>query len=154
MIRGGTVLRYVDIAPQNTSPMHRTVSVDYGIVLEWQVEAIMDPGESRLLNRGDVVVQRATNHAWRNVSKTEWAQMLYVLQEAQTVTLPNGITLREDYGSMTGVRASTRVEKEDAQSSSMLGLIPRVALCGYALKSPRPQTIVIRLTFRAQDDGD
>ncbi|KAF7193260.1 Ascochitine biosynthesis cluster protein 2 [Pseudocercospora fuligena] len=106
-IRGGTVLRYVDIAPGNTSPMHRTVSLDYGVVLEGQVEAIMDSGESRLLNRGDIVVQRATNHAWRNASKTEWARMLYVLQEAQPVTLPDGSTLGEDYGSMKGVRASS-----------------------------------------------
>ncbi|KXT16540.1 hypothetical protein AC579_6271 [Pseudocercospora musae] len=60
---GGTVLRYVNIALGNTSPMHRTVSPDYGVVLEGQVEAIMNSGESRLLNRGDIVVQRATNGA-------------------------------------------------------------------------------------------
>lgn len=106
-IRGGTVLRYVDIAPGNTSPMHRTVSLDYGVVLEGQVEAVMDSGETRLLNRGDIVIQRATNHAWKNASQTEWARMLYVLQEAQPVKLPDGSTLGEDYGSMKGVRAST-----------------------------------------------
>ncbi|KIW58764.1 hypothetical protein PV05_03262 [Exophiala xenobiotica] len=37
-IPGGTVLRYVDMPPGSTSPMHRTVSLDYGVVLEGTVE--------------------------------------------------------------------------------------------------------------------
>ncbi|EMF09637.1 uncharacterized protein SEPMUDRAFT_92510 [Sphaerulina musiva SO2202] len=106
-IPGGTVLRYVDIAPGNTSPMHRTVSLDYGVVLEGQVEAVLDSGEVKLLNRGDIVIQRATNHAWKNASTTEWARMLYVLQEAQPVKLDDGTVLGEDYGGMEGVRASS-----------------------------------------------
>ncbi|KAI5362806.1 Putative rmlC-like cupin domain superfamily, rmlC-like jelly roll protein [Septoria linicola] len=105
-IPGGTVLRYVDISPGNTSPMHRTVSLDCGVVLEGQVEAVLDSGEVRLLNRGDIVVQRATQHAWKNASQTEWARMLYVLQEAKPVELKNGKVLGEDYGGMEGVRAS------------------------------------------------
>ena len=40
----------------------------------------MDSGDVQILNRGDVVVQRGTNHAWRNPSKTKWARMIYVLQ--------------------------------------------------------------------------
>ena len=106
-IRGGTVLRMVDIAPENTSPMHRTVSLDYGVVLEGEVEAVLDSGETQLLHRGDIVVQRATNHAWRNPHPTNWARMLYVLQEAAPLELPNGQTLGEDYGGIKGVRAST-----------------------------------------------
>ena len=31
---GGTVLRFVDVAPGHLSPMHRTVSLDYGVVLD------------------------------------------------------------------------------------------------------------------------
>lgn len=106
-IRGGTVLRMVDIAPGNTSPMHRTVSLDYGVVLEGEVEAIMDSGETQLLQRGDIVVQRATNHAWRNPHPSNWARMLYVLQEAEPLVLPNGEILGEDYGGIQGVRASS-----------------------------------------------
>ena len=106
-IRGGTVLRMVDIAPENTSPMHRTVSLDYGVVLEGEVEAVLDSGETQRLQRGDIVVQRATNHAWRNPHPTNWARMLYVLQEAEPLTLSNGQTLGEDYSGIKGVRAST-----------------------------------------------
>ncbi|OJJ57120.1 hypothetical protein ASPSYDRAFT_33253 [Aspergillus sydowii CBS 593.65] len=107
-IPGGTVLRIVDMNPGATSPMHRTISLDYGVVLEGEVELILDSGESRLLRRGDVAVQRGTNHAWRNVSERTWARMLYVLQEAEEVVV-DGVRLGEDYGGgMDDVRASGR----------------------------------------------
>ncbi|GAB1194100.1 hypothetical protein APSETT444_003341 [Aspergillus pseudonomiae] len=96
-IPGGTVLRVVDMNPGAISPMHRTVSLDYGVVLEGEVELVLDSGETRLLKRGDIAVQRGTNHAWRNTSDTNWARMLYVLQEAQPLQI-NGATLEEDYG--------------------------------------------------------
>jgi quercetin dioxygenase-like cupin family protein len=82
----GTVLRIVDFAPDYVSKMHRTKSIDYGIVLEGSMEAVMDSGAVQTLNRGDVVVQRSTNHAWRNPSKTKWARMIYVLQYAEELT--------------------------------------------------------------------
>lgn len=105
IIHGGTVCRYVDISPGMTSPMHRTVSLDYGVVIEGDVELILDSGETKLLHRGDVVIQRGTNHAWRNVNQDSWARMLYVLQEAQPLVI-NGETLGEDYGGITGVKPS------------------------------------------------
>lgn len=105
-IPGGTVLRIVDMAPSVTSPMHRTVSLDYGVVLEGEVELILDSGEKRIMKRGDCSIQRATNHAWRNMSESKWARMLYVLQESQPVFV-DGKKLGEDYGSgMPGVKAS------------------------------------------------
>lgn len=107
IVRGGTVLRVVDIAPGNISPMHRTISLDYGVVLEGEVEAILDSGETKYLERGDIVVQRATNHAWRNPHPTQWARMLYVLQEAEPPIFASGQTLGEDYGGIKGIRAST-----------------------------------------------
>lgn len=57
---GGTVLRYVDFAPLYECMMHRTQSVDYGIVLEGQIESVLDSGETQIMGRGDVMVQRAT----------------------------------------------------------------------------------------------
>ncbi|GES65091.1 cupin domain protein [Aspergillus terreus] len=96
-IPGGTVLRVVDMNPGSISPMHRTVSLDYGVVLEGEVELVLDSGATRLLKRGDIAVQRGTNHAWKNPSKTTWARMLYVLQEANPIRV-NGKELEEDYG--------------------------------------------------------
>jgi quercetin dioxygenase-like cupin family protein len=104
-IPGGTVLRIVDMKPGSTSPMHRTVSLDYGVVLEGRIELVLDSGEVRTMNRGDVCIQRGTNHAWRNISSTEWARMLYVLQEAAPL-LVDGKELEEDYGGIPGVKPS------------------------------------------------
>lgn len=106
IIPGGNVLRVVDMAPDQLSPMHRTTSLDYGVVLEGEVELVLDGGETQVLRRGDICVQRATNHAWRNTSKTEWARMLYVLSEAKPVVLESGKTLGEDLGGIQGVRKS------------------------------------------------
>ncbi|KAL4920690.1 hypothetical protein BDW62DRAFT_162475 [Aspergillus aurantiobrunneus] len=93
--KGGTVLRQVDFAPKSRPLMHRTVSLDYGVVLEGQIEMILDSGEKRLLRRGDIAVQRATMHAWHNPSETEWTRMLFVLQECKPLVV-GGNELGED----------------------------------------------------------
>ncbi|KAJ5218217.1 uncharacterized protein N7498_000316 [Penicillium cinerascens] len=98
---GGTVWRIVDFAPGFESMMHRTRSLDFGIVIEGTIELILASGEKRFLHRGDVSVQRGTNHAWRNPDLTRWCRMAYVLQDAQPV-LVNGEPLKEDLGHSTG----------------------------------------------------
>jgi quercetin dioxygenase-like cupin family protein len=47
--------------------MHRTETIDYGIVLDGEITLIMDEGET-VVRAGDVVVQRGTNHGWANRS--------------------------------------------------------------------------------------
>ena len=106
VVPGGTVLRFVDCPPNSLSPMHRTVSLDYGVVLEGEIELVLDSGETRLMKRGDVAIQRGTNHAWRNTSSTQWTRMMYVLQESKPVQLGEK-ALGEDYGEgMDGVPSS------------------------------------------------
>ena len=97
----GTVCRMVDFGPGHPPLMHRTQSLDYGLVLEGSVEMILDSGETRLMQRGDVAVQRGTMHAWKNASTTEWARMFFVLQECQEVVL-DGKPLGEDLGYASG----------------------------------------------------
>ena len=89
---GGTVLRIVDMAPGHRSPMHKTNSVDYGIVLEGKIAMELDGGEQTELKPGDVVVQRGTNHAWINVG-TSWARMAFVLIDAKPLGKGAGVTL-------------------------------------------------------------
>jgi mannose-6-phosphate isomerase-like protein (cupin superfamily) len=101
----GTVCRIVDFGPQHTPLMHRTQSLDYGVVLEGEIEMELGDGaeggggggEVVLLKRGDVAVQRGTMHAWRNPSRTEWARMLFVLQDCEPLVV-GGERLREDLG--------------------------------------------------------
>lgn len=101
-IPGGSVMRVVDMAPGSTSPMHRTTSIDYGIVLQGQVEAIMDSGDSVLLNKDDIFVQRGTMHAWRNTSTTDYARMIYILMSSKPIEV-DGKALKEDLGGVNGV---------------------------------------------------
>ncbi|CAK7207217.1 hypothetical protein SEUCBS139899_010026 [Sporothrix eucalyptigena] len=102
-VSDGTVLRYVDMPPGSTSAMHRTVSVDYGILLEGEIELILDSGEKRIMTRGDVCIQRATMHAWRNCSDTEWGRMLYILQPCQPFKIAGQEdNAKEDYGTLKG----------------------------------------------------
>jgi mannose-6-phosphate isomerase-like protein (cupin superfamily) len=65
---------------QRDSPhplMHRTESIDYGIVIDGEMTLVLDNGEV-LLKPGSVVVQRGTNHAWANRSGRP-CRMLFVL---------------------------------------------------------------------------
>ena len=48
--------------------MHRTDTVDYGIVLSGEIWLEVDDGNETLLRPTDVVVQQGTRHAWRNKS--------------------------------------------------------------------------------------
>ena len=104
--KGGSVCRVVDFGPGTEPVMHRTKSLDYGVVLEGEVELVLDSGETRRMGRGDICVQRATMHAWRNRSETEWVRMLYVLTPCEPFETAAGTT-EEDLGPMEGVRTST-----------------------------------------------
>jgi hypothetical protein len=57
--------------------MHRTETVDYAIVLEGEIYAVMDQDET-LMRVGDVLIQRGTNHAWANRS-SKTARIAFVL---------------------------------------------------------------------------
>jgi quercetin dioxygenase-like cupin family protein len=59
--------------------MHRTESVDYGIVLDGEIVLLLDDEEVPL-KTGDVVVQRGTIHAWANRSD-RITRMLFVLTD-------------------------------------------------------------------------
>ncbi|MEU4340835.1 cupin domain-containing protein [Nocardia sp. NPDC023852] len=46
--------------------MHRTPSLDYGVVLDGEIWLELDDGTRTRLTRGDTIVQIAGRHAWRN----------------------------------------------------------------------------------------
>ncbi|MFJ1812705.1 MULTISPECIES: cupin domain-containing protein [unclassified Streptomyces] len=58
--------------------MHTTPTVDYGVVLSGELVLDLDGGETAVLKPGDIVVQNATRHAWRN-NGTEPATAFFVL---------------------------------------------------------------------------
>ena len=58
--------------------MHRTDTIDYGVVLNGEVWLELDDGAEVRLTQGDVVVQGGARHAWRNKSESD-VTMLFVL---------------------------------------------------------------------------
>ena len=67
---GGTKIRINDFPPGAVSPMHRTETVDYGIVLSGEIVLVLDHSETTL-HPGDVVIQRGTDHRWEN--RCDWS---------------------------------------------------------------------------------
>lgn len=58
---GGTVCRVVDFPPigeDGDAFMHRTQSVDFGVILKGSIKLILDDGLEKTMSEGDVVVQR------------------------------------------------------------------------------------------------
>lgn len=93
-LKGGSVIRVVDMAPGRASPLHRSYSIDYGIVLSGDLELELDGGDIVRLGPGDIVVQRGTNHLWRNPSPDKICRIVFILIEADPITA-GGRTLPE-----------------------------------------------------------
>ena len=108
--QGGTVLRVIDFPPRPTDPeerrrqasaslralfpdaqheathakpgMHLTQTIDYAIVLQGTITAVLDEDETDL-NAGDILIQRATNHAWENRTENT-TRVAFVLVDGYT----------------------------------------------------------------------
>src|SRR6188472_3322654 len=74
----GVMVRFTEMAPGAESPMHRTETVDVGVVLEGETWLLLDDGSETRMTAGDVVVQRGTNHAWANRSGAP-VRMMFVM---------------------------------------------------------------------------
>ena len=98
---GGSILRVVEFLPQpgeidndaflkvmglgadhggRHAFMHRTRSIDYAIVLSGEIDMLLDDGEVHV-KAGDILIQRATNHAWVNRSGQP-CRIVFVLIDA------------------------------------------------------------------------
>lgn len=87
---GGTSLLFTMMYPGTSSPMHRTQSLDYGIVLEGEVELELDNGISAQMKAGDVIVQRGTIHAWHNKSD-KMCRLAFILMDAEKIKVGNQV---------------------------------------------------------------
>ena len=69
---GGSSFHFVTLPPTPAGAKpgwHRTLTLDYNILLGGELVLMVDEGETKLYP-GDVVIQRNTLHAWRNDTKT------------------------------------------------------------------------------------
>ena len=58
--------------------MHTTKSIDYAVLLEGEIWLELDDGVTTHLQPGDIVIQGAARHAWRNKGALP-AKLLFVL---------------------------------------------------------------------------
>ncbi|KAJ7447878.1 hypothetical protein B0H11DRAFT_2081871 [Mycena galericulata] len=91
----GSTFRAFEFSPGSVSALHRTVSLDYGIVAKGSVVLELEDGERVTLSEGDTVIQRGTMHCWRNET-TEWARMYFIGLGAKSVNV-NGEELNEEW---------------------------------------------------------
>ena len=63
--RGGIIGRLITWAPGFEYPMHTTPTLDFIVVVSGRLELRLQK-ETQVLGPGDVLVQRATAHSWRN----------------------------------------------------------------------------------------
>ncbi|MEY4269274.1 MAG: hypothetical protein RLZZ58_490 [Pseudomonadota bacterium] len=89
----GSAIRIVDMLPGKESPMHRTNSIDYGIVMQGEIELELDDGARRTVREGGIIIQRGTNHLWRNTSD-HVCRIAFILIEAPAY-IHNGAPLSE-----------------------------------------------------------
>jgi quercetin dioxygenase-like cupin family protein len=75
VVRASTTGRAADGV--DSEGFHRTPTLDYVYVLDGPVELVLDD-TSVVVEPGDCVVQRGTNHAWRNHG-TEPIRLLAVM---------------------------------------------------------------------------
>jgi quercetin dioxygenase-like cupin family protein len=61
---GGTRWRIVEMGAGRERPMHRTVTVDYDLVLAGEIDLLLEDGPVRL-RAGDAVVLPGVVHGWR-----------------------------------------------------------------------------------------
>ena len=76
-----------------TSAMHKTESIDYGIVLEGERVMILDDREI-MLNQGDIVIQVGAWHQWRHPNIT--CLMAFDMFPAKFVDGPAGVAQGSD----------------------------------------------------------
>jgi quercetin dioxygenase-like cupin family protein len=93
----GTVVRVVEFAPGAPKFMHRTETLDYGIVLSGECDLELDDGKTLRVRQGDIVVRRGTMHAWVN-NGTRPCVIAFVLIDANPAQA-GGQILRTHYPS-------------------------------------------------------
>lgn len=90
----GTACTMLEVPIGNVVPMHRTSTLDYGVVVDGVTELLLDSGESKVLRRGDVFVQRGTAHSWKNMTSENdnngVLRVFFVFQPIDKILWDNG----------------------------------------------------------------
>ena len=67
--RNGSRFTINDYPAQMPGRMHRTDTLDIIVVMDGEIDMELDDGGETHLNKGDIMIQQGTNHAWWNRSE-------------------------------------------------------------------------------------
>lgn len=98
-VDGGVASSIVELKPNSAdvSPMHRTRTLDFGVVIEGEVDLVLGDGEVQHLRQGDTILQRGTMHSWKNVTPSSgWARLFFVSLDARPIHVA-GKVLEEEW---------------------------------------------------------
>jgi quercetin dioxygenase-like cupin family protein len=90
----GAMFCISNIAPNFTVPMHRTLSLDYAIILSGEIVLRLDSGEEKTVKAGEFIVQCGANHQWINKTDEE-CRMGFMGIASEKIKLPDGTELDE-----------------------------------------------------------
>jgi quercetin dioxygenase-like cupin family protein len=75
--------------------MHRTVSLDYGVVLAGEILLGTEDGKEVRIRTGEVIIQRGTMHSWRNDGDVTCRILFVMLGADKVVVEKDGSVLDE-----------------------------------------------------------
>lgn len=84
LLRNGVVLRILRYDAGAAGNMHRTESLDCGVIISGSIVLELDDGVEVELHAGDTVVQRGTIHKWTNRG-SEPCTIAFVLVDAMPI---------------------------------------------------------------------
>ncbi|OXV12068.1 hypothetical protein Egran_00172 [Elaphomyces granulatus] len=90
----GVIFCTTDIPPKYRTPMHRTLSLDYVVVISGEIVLRLDGDEEKVIGAGEFIVQRGANHEWINRSE-EPCRMMVVMVGSEKIVLDDGRELGE-----------------------------------------------------------
>jgi quercetin dioxygenase-like cupin family protein len=96
LANNGTVFRYVDFPPMSKGAIHRTITLDYVVVLEGTIVLTLDDMSRTTMRKGDVCVQQGTMHGWDN-EVDEWCRLLCVLIHAKNPVVEGRVLVAETH---------------------------------------------------------
>ncbi|KAL2208373.1 hypothetical protein CC79DRAFT_1331553 [Sarocladium strictum] len=85
----GAIFCTADLQAGDSSPMHRTDSIDYCIVLSGEILLKLDGGEERTVKAGEFIVQQGVNHQWVNNTK-QICRIAFVMVASQKLVADDG----------------------------------------------------------------
>ncbi|ENH71815.1 hypothetical protein FOC1_g10004062 [Fusarium oxysporum f. sp. cubense race 1] len=91
---GGVTFCTTDFLPGTQTPMHRTLTMDYCVVMSGEIVLVLDSGEEKVIREGDITLQQGVNHMWINRSQsTCW--VAFIMVSSEKLITKNGEVLEE-----------------------------------------------------------